>query len=127
MARRGDLDFLLAPDGRYTLLELNPRLSGTTNFALKLGVDLPRAHHDVVFGRAEGGYGSDGYGDGILFRTVVPAEMWWWNMGRRGRAAEVALKSLNPRARTNLYWSDTPLLRAQLRDIGRLLKRQPLP
>ncbi|MBD0274088.1 MAG: ATP-grasp domain-containing protein [Acetobacteraceae bacterium] len=119
-----DLDFLLAPDGRYTLLELNPRLSGTTNFALKMGVELPRAYHDVVFGCAQGDYGSAGYAGGVLFRSVVPAEMWWWNAGRRSRTAEVILKTLNPRVRTNLHWGDPPLLRAQLRDARRMLARR---
>ncbi len=121
-----DLDFLLAPDGGYRLLELNPRLSGTTNFAFKLGVDLPRAYHDVALGRRRGNYGTGGYASGVLFRTLVPAELWWWNRGRRQRTAEVLAKALVPRARTNLYWSDPPLLRAQLRDIARLLRRQPL-
>lgn len=122
-----DLDFLLAPDGRYTLLEINPRLSGTTSFACKLGVDLPRAYLDVAFGRAEGDYGSGAYPDGVLFRTVVPAEIWWLNRNRGPRAAEMALKTLTPRARTNLCWGDPPLLRAQLRDIAHLLVRRPLP
>jgi hypothetical protein len=47
-------------------------------------------------------------------------------MGRKSRAAEVVLKTLTPRARTNLYWSDRPLLRARPRDMRLLLARQLL-
>lgn len=39
-----DLDLLRTPEGRYLLLEINPRLSGTSVFALKLGIDLPAAY-----------------------------------------------------------------------------------
>ena len=36
-----DLDLLQRKDGGFVLLEINPRLSGTTVFALKVGIDLP--------------------------------------------------------------------------------------
>jgi biotin carboxylase len=36
-----DLDLLQRKDGSFVLLEINPRFSGTTVFALKVGIDLP--------------------------------------------------------------------------------------
>ncbi|MCB2061672.1 MAG: hypothetical protein R3E09_04040 [Novosphingobium sp.] len=39
-----DLDFIATPDGGHVLLEINPRLSGTTIFGLKRGVDLPAGY-----------------------------------------------------------------------------------
>jgi len=120
-----DLDFLQAADGSYRFLELNPRLSGTTNFAYKLGIDLPRAYHDLAFDCVQPSYGTTPR-DGILFRTLVPAELWWWNLGRASRSAELLGKFVRPRVRTNLYWDDLPLLRAQLRDAARILARKPI-
>ncbi|GKX34001.1 MAG: hypothetical protein MnENMB40S_16190 [Rhizobiaceae bacterium MnEN-MB40S] len=42
-----DLDLLQGVDGKLYLLEINPRLSGTTVFAQKIGVDLPAAYLDA--------------------------------------------------------------------------------
>lgn len=45
-----DLDLLRDAEGRYYLLEVNPRLSGTAVFPLKCGVDLPSHYIDAVQG-----------------------------------------------------------------------------
>ncbi len=39
-----DLDCLERPDGTLVVLEINPRLSGTINFALACGKDMPAAY-----------------------------------------------------------------------------------
>lgn len=39
-----DLDLLQRSDGTFALLEINPRFSGTTVFALKVGIDLPACY-----------------------------------------------------------------------------------
>ncbi len=45
-----DLDLLQAPDGNYLLMEINPRLSGTSVFPLKLGIDLPMHYVHAFMG-----------------------------------------------------------------------------
>jgi hypothetical protein len=42
-----DLDLLQDVDGNYYILEINPRLSGTTVFPYKLGIDLPGCYVDI--------------------------------------------------------------------------------
>lgn len=39
-----DIDLLATPDGDLAVLEINPRLSGTSLFALKRGLDLPAGY-----------------------------------------------------------------------------------
>lgn len=43
-----DLDLLQRPDGELVVLEINPRLSGTVNLALALGIDLPKGYLQAV-------------------------------------------------------------------------------
>jgi carbamoylphosphate synthase large subunit len=45
-----DLDLLQGPDGNYLLMEINPRLSGTSVFPLKLGIDLPMHYVHALLG-----------------------------------------------------------------------------
>lgn len=117
-----DLDFLQDTDGRYRLLEINPRFSGTVNMALKLGLDLPRAYFDVAFGQRSGDYRIR-YPNDMLFRTVFDVELNW--IGRRpGARLWIAFTKSLRRFRTNIYWSDGPLLRDQLRrGLRRLWRR----
>lgn len=46
-----DLDCLQRPDGTLVLLEINPRFSGTVNFALRCGKDLPAGYLALRAGR----------------------------------------------------------------------------
>jgi predicted ATP-grasp superfamily ATP-dependent carboligase len=109
-----DLDFLRGPDGKFYLLEINPRLSGTVNMAQKLGIDLPRAYFDVAFGNTRRNYQVD-YDNEILFRNVLTAELKWLK-GDPPRRAWLALKyALRYRNRTNIYWRDWPLIWSELK------------
>jgi len=45
-----DLDYFLLKDGKFLLLEINPRFSGTILFAYHCGIDLPRVYLDMVQG-----------------------------------------------------------------------------
>lgn len=49
-----DLDLLRDAQGRYYVLEINPRLSGTTVFPDKLGIDLPKLYVDIHSHRTSG-------------------------------------------------------------------------
>ncbi len=118
-----DFDFLRNAKGEYLLLELNPRLSGTTNFAYKLGVDLPKAYLDLAFGRLEQSYQRD-YREGIMFRTPIPAEIIYWNRSRWPATKEIMRRSAYFPVRTNIYWSDWPLLIRKIRQAAWLVGRQ---
>ncbi len=113
-----DLDFLQDEDGRYRLLEINPRFSGTVNMALKLGLDLPRAYFDVAHGQRTGDYRGR-YPDGVLFRTVLNVELNWIAQ-RPGARLWIAFAKSFRRFRTNIYWRDLPYLRHL---IGRAFRR----
>jgi glutathione synthase/RimK-type ligase-like ATP-grasp enzyme len=117
-----DFDFVRAASGDYYLLEINPRFSGTTNFAYKLGIDLPRSYLDVVLGRPSRAH-QRSYQDGWLFRTVFPAEVDWWRRDKVRRTATVARAGLRPRTRSNIYWRDWRLIRAQAREAIRNRRR----
>lgn len=109
-----DLDFLKGEDGQYTLLEVNPRFSGTVNFAYKMGVDLPRAYHDLAFGCLRPSYQAD-YPEGVLFRTLVPAEVEYFNRRGLRAAGEIVAKTFQRPWVSNIYWDDRPLLRRKAR------------
>ena len=49
-----DLDCLRKPDGSLVLLEINPRISGTSHFALVCGVDLPAGYLRAIGEPVEG-------------------------------------------------------------------------
>jgi len=115
-----DFDFLRDATGQYLLLELNPRFSGTINFACKMGVDLPGAYFDLAFDNLKQSYQRD-YAEGILFRTIVPAEILYWNRARWVAGKEILRRSVQFPMRTNIYWSDTPLLLRKLRQAGWLI------
>lgn len=108
-----DLDFIRSPDGRFYLLELNPRLSGCVNLALKLGTDLPRALLDVSVGAGAGPYGRP-YPAEVLFRSVLPMELEWLAEDPANRLATSLRMLVNGRSRTNVYWSDWRLIAAQI-------------
>lgn len=109
-----DLDFLKGEDGEYTLLEVNPRFSGTVNFAYKMGVDLPRAYHDLAFGCLKPDYQAT-YPEGVLFRTLVPAEVEYLNRQGLRAAGQIVAKSFHRPSVSNIYWDDRPLLRRKAR------------
>jgi biotin carboxylase len=46
-----DIDCLQTDTGDFVLLEINPRLSGTTIFPLKLGIDLPSLYLSTLLGK----------------------------------------------------------------------------
>lgn len=117
-----DFDFVRAASGEYYLLEINPRFSGTTNFAYKLGIDLPRSYLDVALGRPAHSH-QRSYRDGWLFRTVFPAEVDWWRQDKARRAATVLRAGLRRRTRSNIYWRDWRLIRAQAREAIRTRRR----
>ena len=118
-----DLDFLRGDDGRYYLLEVNPRFSGTINFAYKMGVDLPKAYFDVAFDCVQDSYQAD-YPDDVLFRTLVPSELWYVNRQGLKAVKQIVAKSFHRPSTTNVYWDDLPLLRRKVREGLGILRRR---
>ena len=99
-----DLDLLMTPDGDFALLEINPRLSGTSVFALKRGIDLPAGYlppeiaPDVLECTAENAQATG-------FISLVEEAMYLRNGGPA--AVERALAFRRGNACTdNAFWDD---------------------
>jgi len=117
-----DLDFLKGEDGQYTLLEVNPRFSGTINFAYKMGVDLPRAYHDLAFDRLQPDYQAT-YPEGVLFRTLVPSEVEYLNRQGLRAVGQIVAKSFQRPSVSNIYWDDKSLLRRKARQAAGMIRQ----
>jgi predicted ATP-grasp superfamily ATP-dependent carboligase len=118
-----DLDLLKSADGQYTLLEVNPRFSGTVNFAYKMGVDLPRAYYDLVYGQLKPDYQTS-YPEDVLFRTLVPAEVDYLNRQGLRAIKQIIAKSFRRGSVSNIYWDDKPLLRRKARQAAGMIRNR---
>lgn len=68
------MDFVRTSQGKYYLLEINPRFGGTTLFAYTCGIDLPKRFLNLVMGRDEG-EPVTAYREGMIFRSIFPVEI----------------------------------------------------
>lgn len=73
-----DLDFFMVEGRGFCLLEINPRFSGTTQFAYACGVDLPNKCLELAFG---GKHNEENrkYKVGAYYRNIFPAEIYSCN------------------------------------------------
>jgi predicted ATP-grasp superfamily ATP-dependent carboligase len=100
-------------DGRFYLMELNPRFVGSLELAIAAGVDLPWLYAQLAAGRPV--VGPNRYRVGLRYRWLVskniaklfenPFEYSW-----------AALSALRPDTRTDLVWSDPGPHWSQLRN-----------
>jgi carbamoylphosphate synthase large subunit len=115
-----DIDFLRSPEGKYYLLEINPRFAGGTNFAYKIGLDFPRCYFDLAFGKAIE-HPSKYFRD-TTFRTIFPAEIDWFHKHKKsfwGLLTNFAKK----KTISDVYWNDLLFLKAQLKDAFKQKKK----
>lgn len=105
-----DFDFLRGKDGRLYLLEINPRLSGTTNFAYKLGVDLPAAYLNTILGKAVSPAART-YSDTVMYQSIYPALARWLRQSRKSNIPTMLANLVRHRSVSSIYWDDLPVLR----------------
>lgn len=111
-----DLDYLKDKEGRYVLLEINPRFSGSLNFGYRMGVDLPL----IYFRLATEGWKEQfplpsPLPEGTMFRTVFPTEVvrcyqdpaYRWMFFKN---------FFRPNTKSNIYWDDPRLLWWQIKE-----------
>ncbi len=109
-----DLDYLMT-DQDYVLLEINPRFSGSLNFAYRMGVDLPLMYYRLAAEGPEAEFKQIQYRKGVQFRTVFPAEVtcYYKNPGYR-RTFWKNFFHIN--SKTNIYWDDPKLIWWQIKE-----------
>jgi predicted ATP-grasp superfamily ATP-dependent carboligase len=109
------MDFIKTGDGSYLLLEINPRFSGSVNFAYRMGIDLPWDYFRLAFGERLDECPVLSYREGVSYRSVFPCEFLWC-MAHRARWWKILKNWLNFRAVTNIYWDDPRLIWWQIRE-----------
>ncbi|MFA5964511.1 MAG: ATP-grasp domain-containing protein [Sphingomonas sp.] len=117
-----DFDFTRTADGRYLLLELNARFSGTITFGLAAGLDLPAALVEVAQGRLPPKITSP-EGD-QRFRTGLEYEFQWWAQRPLARLPEWIATRFDPRVLRISRKSQPGVLLAQLVTATRTLYKR---
>jgi predicted ATP-grasp superfamily ATP-dependent carboligase len=108
-----DFDYLIGTDGSVFLLEINPRFSGTIQFAYKCGVDLPRVFLDVVSGKAPSPIPIR-YRAGILYRSIFSEEILSCAKNKKYVPA-FFLNFFRWGVKYDFYWDDPRMLWWQLK------------
>ncbi len=111
-----DLDYLMKKDHEYVLLEINPRFSGSLNFAYRLGADLPLMYYRLAMEGPKAEFKQHPYKEGIRFRTVFPAEIVWCYKNPEYRQTFLKNFLHNMNSKTNIYWDDPKLLWWQIKE-----------
>ena len=109
-----DLDLLQRPDGSLVVLEINPRLSGTINFALMTGRDIPAGYLALKGGEPGAPPFADTGAD--LFVSLEQEARLLARATRRDRAQALAFRAGHVRA-DNGYPQDRGYARALRRRI----------
>lgn len=71
-----DLDFFMVDGRGFVLLEINPRFSGTIQFAYACGIDLPYAYLELAYGKKYIIENNRKYKTGIYYRNIFPEEIY---------------------------------------------------
>lgn len=71
-----DLDFFMVDGKGFVLLEINPRFSGTIQFAYACGIDLPYAYLELAYGKKYIIENNRKYKTGIYYRNIFPEEIY---------------------------------------------------
>ena len=108
-----DFDFIETDEGDLLLIELNPRFSGTTSFAYRVGVDMPKLLADCALGRHDN-HEVVATRPGTRFRTGLQYELICWGRDPLRRTGELIAGWLNPSILYVRRWSDPMLLFAQV-------------
>lgn len=111
-----NFDFLKDKDGTFRFLEINPRLSGSIDFAYAVGVDFPSLYLDLALGKANAGFRGFSYKPGIKFRFVLPLEAIY-TLKNKKHFYKLLINFLDPFMKTDLSWDDPKLFVGKLRHL----------
>ena len=110
-----DLDYLMKKDQGYVLLEINPRFSGSLNFAYRMGVDLPLMYYRLAMEGPKAEFNQRQYKEGARFRTIFPTEIIWCYK-YPGYRWTFLKNFFNINSQTNIYWDDPRLIWWQMKE-----------
>lgn len=110
-----DLDFIKGGDSRYYLLEINPRFSGTINFAYRLGIDLPWDYWCVSQGRPVEDRVPVAHMEQKHFATLLPTALLWSYKNKK-IISDFLPGLFNFKDKNNIYLDDPMLLFFQWRE-----------
>jgi carbamoylphosphate synthase large subunit len=100
-----DLDLLQRQDGSLVLLEINPRLSGTTVFAIKCGVDLPMYYVNAKLAIAGTPEFKPSVKNAERFASLVEENHWLKDAGEAGRLFSAKFRA-DDKWVDNAFWDD---------------------
>jgi biotin carboxylase len=106
-----DIDCLQTESGDLVLLEINPRLSGTIIFPLKLGLDLPSLYLSTLAGEYAGSYATAKKIDANAFISRQEELRFIW-LKPIERLIEAIQFRRNNSWVDSMFWDDQPLTRA---------------
>ena len=109
-----DFDFLQDEKGDFLLLEINPRLSGGSHFAHKLGVDLPLSYLNLVLNN-DTKVQPTKYRDNVQYRLLLPVEVTY-HLKNYKRIHKSFFQIFNVLGKTNINWTDVALTKSQLQE-----------
>ena len=110
-----DLDYFKVKNRGYVLLEINPRFSGSLNFAYRLGVDLPLMYYRLAMEGQKAGLKQHPYKNNVMFRTIFPTEIIRCHTNPQYKWT--FLKNFfNLNSKSNIYWDDPRLTWWQMKE-----------
>lgn len=110
-----DLDYLLTKEQQYVLLEINPRFSGSLNFAYRSGIDLPLMYCRLATEGPKAEFKQRQYKEGARFRTIFPTEIIWCYKYPEYRWTFLR-NFFHINSKTNIYWDDPRLIWWQMKE-----------
>ncbi len=114
-----DLDCIETKDGQYALLEINPRLSGTVIFPLKLGLDLPSLYLSARTGKFDDRVFAPKKSDANGYINLL-AEAFYIAKDPKTRRLEAREFRNTHICFDSMFWDDRPLARAMNRHLRRI-------
>ena len=100
-----DLDLLQKKDGGHVLLEINPRFSGTTVFAFKLGIDLPMGYVNLKRNINTPSQNPGAKSDAERFISLLEEALYLRLAGEAGRQKAMQFRS-DEKWVDNSFWDD---------------------
>ena len=115
-----DLDLLQRKDGGFVLLEINPRFSGTTVFALKVGIDLPAYYISTWMGTDKNEAFRPSRADAERFVSLLEEARYLRGAGQADKVLAERFRS-DKKWVDNSFWDDWRYSAALFEHMRRLL------
>lgn len=111
-----DFDCFIVEGRGVVLLEINPRFSGTIQFAYSCGIDLPLDYLKLALGESQEHIQQRKYKTGLRYRSVFPEEIYSC-LSNKKYIASFILNFLRPNTRYDFSLTDRGLLLWQLKAV----------